>query len=224
MASNTAVNANSSTGGSSNAMKMASAPEKCPKVIHLKYADQEDPNLLLVVLEVEKTAPPIKTESTSVGLIFYFIIFLSGTKIFKCMFIVVIIYLQDSNEEFIASNTLYILQKYRLIEKNRAFQKIFSETQENAADSSTKVLVSNNIFHFLFLFITYKNRMDVAELLCLRSMCGVTRRDKVRNKEIRRCACGLQRSLSERGKAAVLRWFGHIEIMEGERLAGLPLL
>ena len=30
--------------------------------------------------------------------------------------------------------------------------------------------------------------------------------------------CGLQRSLSERGEAAVLRWFGHIERMEGERL------
>ena len=33
---------------------------------------------------------------------------------------------------------------------------------------------------------------------CLRSMCGVTRRDGVRNEEIRR-RCGLQRSLSERG-------------------------
>ena len=30
--------------------------------------------------------------------------------------------------------------------------------------------------------------------------------------------CGLQRSLSERGEAAVLRWFGHVERMEGERL------
>ena len=54
-----------------------------------------------------------------------------------------------------------------------------------------------------------KNRMDVAEMLCLRSMCGVTRRDRVKNEEIRR-RCGLQRSLSERGEAAVLRWFGHV--------------
>ena len=44
-----------------------------------------------------------------------------------------------------------------------------------------------------------KNRMDVAKMSCLRSMCGVTRRDRVRNEEIRR-RCGLQRSLSERGK------------------------
>ena len=45
----------------------------------------------------------------------------------------------------------------------------------------------------------------------------MTRRDRVRNEEIRR-RCGLQRSLSKRGKAAVLRWFGHVERMEGERL------
>ena len=31
-----------------------------------------------------------------------------------------------------------------------------------------------------------KKRMDVAELSCLRSMCGMTRRDRVTNEEIRR--------------------------------------
>ena len=63
-----------------------------------------------------------------------------------------------------------------------------------------------------------KRRMDVTtEMSYLRSMCGVTRRDRVRNEEIRR-RCGLQRSLSERGEAAVLQWFGHVERMEGERL------
>ena len=44
----------------------------------------------------------------------------------------------------------------------------------------------------------------------------MTRRDKVRNEEIRR-RCGLQISLSERGEAAVLPWFEHVERMEGER-------
>ena len=39
----------------------------------------------------------------------------------------------------------------------------------------------------------------------------------MRNEGIRR-RCGLQRSLSERGKAAVLLWFGHVERMEGRRL------
>ena len=46
---------------------------------------------------------------------------------------------------------------------------------------------------------------------------SLLRRDRVRNEEIRR-RCGLQRSLSERGEASVLRWFGHVERMEGERL------
>ena len=59
--------------------------------------------------------------------------------------------------------------------------------------------------------------MDVAEMSCLRSMCGVTRRDRVRNEVIRR-KCGLQRSLSEREEAVVLRWLELVERMEGERL------
>ena len=41
-----------------------------------------------------------------------------------------------------------------------------------------------------------KNRIDVAEVSLLRSMCGVTRRDRVRNEEIRR-RCELQKNLSE---------------------------
>ena len=43
----------------------------------------------------------------------------------------------------------------------------------------------------------------------------MTRRDRVRNEKISRC--GLQRSLSERGEAAVLQWFEHIERIEEER-------
>ena len=62
-----------------------------------------------------------------------------------------------------------------------------------------------------------KNRMNVAEMSCLRSMCRVTKRDRVRNEEIR-WRCGLQRSLSESGRAAILWWFGHVERMEEERL------
>ena len=49
-----------------------------------------------------------------------------------------------------------------------------------------------------------KNRIDVAEMSCVRSMCGVRRRDRLKNEKIRR-RCGLQRSLSKRGEAAVLR-------------------
>ena len=45
----------------------------------------------------------------------------------------------------------------------------------------------------------------------------MTKRDRVRNEVIRR-RCGLQRSLSEKEEEAALRWFGHVERMEGERL------
>ena len=61
-----------------------------------------------------------------------------------------------------------------------------------------------------------KNRMDVAEMSCLRSMCGVTRRDRVRNEEIRRCE--LYRSLSDKEEAAALPSFGHMKRLEAERL------
>ena len=35
-----------------------------------------------------------------------------------------------------------------------------------------------------------KNRIDVTVMSCLRSMCGVTRRDRVKNEEVKR-RCGL---------------------------------
>ena len=44
-----------------------------------------------------------------------------------------------------------------------------------------------------------KNRVDVAEMLCLRNKCSVTRGDRGRNEKIRR-RCRLQGSLSEKGK------------------------
>ncbi len=42
-----------------------------------------------------------------------------------------------------------------------------------------------------------KNRLNVFEVWCLRSMVGVTKMDKVRNKEVRR-EVGIVRKLSER--------------------------
>jgi len=62
-----------------------------------------------------------------------------------------------------------------------------------------------------------RRRLDVMEMRCLRSIVGVSRMDRVRNEEVRRRA-GVDRSLSERVDQKVLRWFGHMERMEGERL------
>ncbi len=58
-----------------------------------------------------------------------------------------------------------------------------------------------------------RNRLDVMEMRCLRSMCGVTRMDQVRNEEVRR-RTGIVKELAERAEQGVLRWFGHVERME----------
>ena len=60
-------------------------------------------------------------------------------------------------------------------------------------------------------------RLNVTEMRCLRSMCGVTRMDRVRNEEVRR-RTGVVKGLAERADQGVLRWFGHVERMEEERL------
>ncbi len=61
-----------------------------------------------------------------------------------------------------------------------------------------------------------RRRLNVMEMRCLRSMCGVTRRDRVRNDEVRRT--GVIKELAEGADQGVLLWFGHVERMEEERL------
>ena len=63
-----------------------------------------------------------------------------------------------------------------------------------------------------------KRRLNVFEMSCLRSMCGVTRLDRITNEEIRR-RVGVEVELSERVNRSVLRWFGHVERMSEERMA-----
>ena len=68
------------------------------------------------------------------------------------------------------------------------------------------------------LNVREKRRLDVMEMKCLRSMCGVTVRDRIRNEEIRR-RVGVQINMSGRVERCVLRWFGHVERMNDERMA-----
>ena len=51
----------------------------------------------------------------------------------------------------------------------------------------------------------------------LRSMTGVSRLDRVRN-EVVRARTGVRRELAARVDVNVLRWFGHVERMDNERL------
>ncbi len=62
-----------------------------------------------------------------------------------------------------------------------------------------------------------RKRLNVMEMRCLRSMCGVTQMDRVRNEEVRR-RTGVVKKLAERAEQGVLRWCGHVERMEEERL------
>ena len=59
-----------------------------------------------------------------------------------------------------------------------------------------------------------RRKVNVIEMKCLRSLVGVSRMDRVRNEEVRRRA-GIERELASRVDRRVLRWFGHVERMDG---------
>ena len=55
-----------------------------------------------------------------------------------------------------------------------------------------------------------RKHVNVLEMKCLRTWVGVSRMDRVRNKEVRRRA-GIEKELASRADQRVLRWFGHVE-------------
>merc|ERR1712212_1048965 len=57
-----------------------------------------------------------------------------------------------------------------------------------------------------------RRRLNVMEMNCLRNMCGVTRRDRVRNEEVRE-RVGVDIALADRVEERVLSWFGHVKRM-----------
>ena len=62
-----------------------------------------------------------------------------------------------------------------------------------------------------------RQKLNVFEMRCLRSMAGVSRVDRVRNEVVRqRTGVGIE--LATRVDMNVLRWFGHVERMENDRL------
>ena len=61
-------------------------------------------------------------------------------------------------------------------------------------------------------------KVNVLEMKCLRSLEGVSRMDRFKNKEVRRRA-GIERELGRREDQRVLRWFGHVETMDESRMA-----
>ena len=62
-----------------------------------------------------------------------------------------------------------------------------------------------------------RNKVDVSEMQCLRSMCGVTRWNRMRNVVVRE-RVGVTEEMSKRVDRKVLKWFGHVELMGDRRL------
>ena len=62
-----------------------------------------------------------------------------------------------------------------------------------------------------------RRKIEVMEMRGLRTICGVRWYDRVRNERVREM-CGNKRSFGERVDQGVLKWYGHMERMNDERL------
>ena len=65
--------------------------------------------------------------------------------------------------------------------------------------------------------------MNVLDMKCLRSLVGVSRKDRVRNEAVRKRA-GIERELASRVDQRVLRWFRHVERMDEHLMARRVLM
>ena len=65
--------------------------------------------------------------------------------------------------------------------------------------------------------VTERQKLNVFEMKWLRRKTGLSRLDRVRN-EVVRARTGVRRELAVRVDMNVLRWFGHVERMDNERL------
>ena len=61
--------------------------------------------------------------------------------------------------------------------------------------------------------VVERQKLNVFEMKCLRSMAGVSRIDRVRNEDVRQ-RTGVEIELARRMDMNVLRWFEHVERME----------
>ena len=62
-----------------------------------------------------------------------------------------------------------------------------------------------------------ETEINVFEMKCLRSMTRVSRLDRVRNEAVRE-RTGVRGELAARVDMNVLRWFGHVERVDNERM------
>ena len=67
------------------------------------------------------------------------------------------------------------------------------------------------------------NELKVLEMKCSRSLVGVLQMDRVGNEEMHRRA-EIERELANRADQRVLRWFGHVKIMDEYHMARRVLM
>jgi hypothetical protein len=63
----------------------------------------------------------------------------------------------------------------------------------------------------------YRSKVQAVQMDNLRGVLGIRRTDKMRNEYIRE-VCGVDKGVIERINESMLRWFGHVERMDGNRL------
>ena len=63
-----------------------------------------------------------------------------------------------------------------------------------------------------------RSRIKAVEVDNLRGLLGIRRMDKFLNARIREL-CGVTKEVDERIDEGILRWFGHVERMEKDRIA-----
>ena len=80
-----------------------------------------------------------------------------------------------------------------------------------------KVLYEKVVVPTVMYEVTERQKLNVFEMKCLWSMTGVSRLDRVRN-EVVRARTGVRRELASRVVMNILRWFGHVERMDNDRL------
>ena len=68
-----------------------------------------------------------------------------------------------------------------------------------------------------------RRKVNVLEMKCLRSLVGVSRMDRVRNKEVERSA-GIERELASSADQRVFTGCGHVERMDEFRMARRVLM
>ena len=67
-----------------------------------------------------------------------------------------------------------------------------------------------------------RSRIRAVQMDNLRGLLGIRRMDNVLNARIRQL-CGVTKGLDEKIDEGVLRWLGHVERMENDRIAKMVL-